>query len=159
MNEINYEVLNEILKLIYVGLLFLVSGWVTFTTTKLLDSYMKYGEILDFIRLRIAKYFGQKIEDLDFDFKLIQSLDSSNYESDYPYFERQEKMDIIYWKLAYYSKPFKLFICPDCMSVYVALFVSIGFSLSLGFTIVKVLLFWIFSVLISWSLLNKNSTG
>lgn len=157
MEGLNYEVLNEILKLIYVSVLFLASGWVTFTATKLLDAYMKYGEILDFVRLRIAKYYASKVEGLEFDFKLIETIDASNYESDYPYFERQEDMSKTYWLLAYYKKPFKLFVCPDCMSVYIALLVAIGFSLMLGFTFVKVLFFWFFSVLISWILLNRNS--
>lgn len=157
MEGTNTEVINELLKIIHVVVLLITGGWISYITTKLIDSYMNYGEILDFVRLRIAKFFNSKLEGKTVLFSEIENSQLEDYETDYPYFERQQQMSKAYWDLAFHSKAFKLFICPDCMSVYISILVAFGFSYMLGFTILKVVLFWFFNVIISYQFLNWKS--
>ena len=152
----------ELWILLIVILTFFISGTITYLSTSVLDAYMGRGEILDFIRIKIARKLAAK-HGIEFDEKGFEDI--SSYETAYPFFERKEKYDSFYWAIAFFDKRMNLVICKDCMSVY------IGFIITLFFTVpiiayiplvfvYKVLLiptFWFINNLATWKLLNFKS--
>lgn len=152
----------ELYVITIVVITFLISGTITYLCTMVLDAYMKRGEILDFIRLKVAKYLAKK-NGIEFNTTDLENIE--NYETEYPIWERQERYSQLYWGIAYFDKRMNLVLCPDCMSVYIGFVISLFFcipiliNVPLFFTY-KVLLipiFWFINNLLTWKLLNWKS--
>ncbi len=154
--------MNDLYFLLLLGFIFFVSSSITYLSTSVLDAYMKKGEILDFIRLYVARKLAKE-HGIEFNEKEFN--DFSSYETAYPFFERQEKYNSFYWAIAFFDKRMKMVLCPDCFSVYIGFVITLIFCVPMlayiplvfEYKVLLIPVFWFLNNLGTWKFLNWKS--
>lgn len=122
----------EILSGILLGLL-------SYGITIMLDFAMDRGNLLDFVRIKIATWLN-----LGLKLQFNEAELSGNWEL------RKDAYDAIYWNLAYEKKSFKALICNSCMGQWINLFTVLATILIVPYSIVSFVLTLIFSSIVNY---------
>lgn len=104
----------------------IVAGLTSAGFTWFLDFAMNPGNILDFVRCGVAKWFAKRKGLLPL-FDQVDAVDAD---------QEADVLNQVYWNISKEAKWFKIFICPICMSFYVFAVVGsvIIWSIADGFT-------------------------
>lgn len=123
-----------------------ILGYCLLIFASYLDRHMKYGGRFNFIRHRMFLKYASKeiIDELKF-FQDINEFGNMEYPEGFKFKKQVDFMDVLYLKALGTDTKFKLWMCRECMSTNLALFVNLVFIIFYitenGFSIYNIFLY------------------